>query len=757
MGLDDIRFQQILNDAKNRNQSSAGDSLIVPAHLAQMRLFMVRQGVEFFSRQDTYSLRRDFLRRVCDFNEIESRLDSIVDNFLVDGKGLFYMRPSKDLYRVHYFTKDQYRAYYDEDGELEEVQLVYSFQVRDKMASFNGLADMSLPTGQSNAYRGFGGSTRWILMKVRHGIIEQTISNEKPQFEDGAYAAPRANRQVYENTLGFIPAVEVFNNRGLNAGEGRGEFDWLASYIMQHDRMTRSIKKNLNFFGSPTLVSSRPRHDLIESESTGLASESRSSVAANSGFITLNQKRSGVGDTFMSDGEGIRVPRVISNVESGDRVNYITADPVPGDLTSYTAMYQEMIRAALGGVDDLSISSGATAYEVRTLYGRVQATAKKKCRDLYENGLCRLLSMMIFNEERIFRESLAEAMGVKKPMPFIPEENPEIAADPRARQKAEDDYRMAKEKYGAKVQELIANAIETRDIPSGVKGLIPDGDVRVEYRFKGEVFELSTQELLQNSIVTRNLQELGVSSIEALQYLFPEKTPEERAAMLSGYPFRTVEAAQRAVGVYMDVMRGLYQVPHPESPELPLAADPALNLVPFINKTLGFLQSELSYSATNNNVDPAAIPSTLTDADRARAQRGLPTELESGRRQRRDELARRFGPSGTAQSLGSGVPGNGGGTPTGSDAALIAPALGGTLAFDPANPYSSASLELGRTGQSAGPTGGMGAPDLMAGTNSGLPTDGTFGPAAGVPGTGGLPGVAGRGARRSAAGRSRAR
>jgi hypothetical protein len=66
---------------------------------------------------------------------------------------------------------------------------------------------------------------------------------------------------------------------------------------------------------------------------------------------------------------------------------------------------------------------------------------------------------------------------------------------------------------------------------------------------------LSTQELLQNSIVTRNLQELGVDSIEALQYLFPEKTPEERAAMLGGFPFRMVEATQRSIGIFIDLMR----------------------------------------------------------------------------------------------------------------------------------------------------------------------------------------------------------
>jgi len=151
----------------------------------------------------------------------------------------------------------------------------------------------------------------------------------------------------------------------------------------------------------------------------------------------------------------------------------------------------------------------------------------------------------------------------------------------------------------------------------------------------GEVFEDSSQEILQNSIVCRNLQELGVASIEALQYLFPSKTPEERAAMLSGYPFRMVEATQRSVGVFMDILRGMFQVPHPSEPDLPMAADPNLDLTPYLYRTLEFLRRELSYSGKYSDVDPASLPPSLSDADRLRATRGQPTELDQQRAQRR--------------------------------------------------------------------------------------------------------------------------
>ena len=85
----------------------------------------------------------------------------------------------------------------------------------------------------------------------------------------------------------------------------------------------------------------------------------------------------------------------------------------------------------------------------------------------------------------------------------------------------------------------------------------------------GEVFEESTEDLLNNSIVVRNLQELGVDSIEALKYLFPGKTDEERAAMLSGFPFRMVQQTQQqSLAVLLDLLGQFYQLPHPQTPDV---------------------------------------------------------------------------------------------------------------------------------------------------------------------------------------------
>ena len=48
-------------------------------------------------------------------------------------------------------------------------------------------------------------------------------------------------------------------------------------------------------------------------------------------------------------GGGLRVPRIIANVEPSDRVGYMTPDPISGDMNRYALLLREEIRTALGG------------------------------------------------------------------------------------------------------------------------------------------------------------------------------------------------------------------------------------------------------------------------------------------------------------------------------------------------------------------------------------------------------------------------
>ena len=126
------QFQEILESAKARRGDTNTDTMIVASHLAQMRTFILRRGIEFYCEQDSYGKRRDFLKSIYDTNMLEMKLDSIIDHFLCDGQGLFYFRPSGESYQLLYFPKDRYRCYRDQNNDINNVVLIYSFAVKGK-------------------------------------------------------------------------------------------------------------------------------------------------------------------------------------------------------------------------------------------------------------------------------------------------------------------------------------------------------------------------------------------------------------------------------------------------------------------------------------------------------------------------------------------------------------------------------------------------------------------------------------------------
>jgi hypothetical protein len=233
----------------------------------------------------------------------------------------------------------------------------------------------------------------------------------------------------------------------------------------------------------------------------------------------------------------------------------------------------------------------------------------------------------------------------------------------------------------------------------------------------GEVFEESTEDLLNNSIVVRNLQELGVDSIEALKYLFPGKTDEERAAMLSGFPFRMVQQTQSSINSFISLLGQFYQLPHPQMPDMPLASDPNLDMTGFLYRSLEFLRKELSYSGSYKPASTSSIPDELTSADQLRAQRGQPV---------RDEPVPNLpGINGSANggSSGTGLPGVGPG-PAGfgsnSGQSMAAGVPGAQRKPEYVQPLPGPGFTLGLPGIGPGPA--------AFGSNSGQSM------AAGVPG-----------------------
>ncbi len=592
------RLQEIINAYLEKDSDIVVDTGVVASHIAQMKLFGIRQGVEFFPSQDNFGAqRKDFLDRVIKYNKLDTRLDSIWEYFMCDGKGLFYIRPTKQSYRLYYFREHEYRTYYNVDGELDEVVIIYSYKVRRG----NGFGDdITAVNITSNKSTWNPGAKRYIRLSIKQREIEETHSDSELSFEMPVYALT-GNTKKFVNTLGFIPCVEILNNPKGFSTEGVGEFDSMANHICTHDELMRTIRKNITFFGNPTLLSSRPKTDLMESGDT--ATVQRPSIAANSGFTSpaaLSRSMFKADPVSRGIDGSIRVPRIIANLEPNDRVGYIVPDAITGDQNAFARQYREEIRTALGGVDELSISAGVTATEYKSLFGRVAATSKKKANAIYTHGICRCLELILYQEEQLFKTTLAAAAGIEKPVDLPANTTPE----------AERAYEDAMKQYNETLKKLLMACVETQMIPPGVMGLIPDGDLTVLWRWLGPVYEESTQDILNNSIVVRNLQELGVDSIEALKYLFPSKTDEERAEMLSGFPFRMVNELQGAYSQFAKLVGGMMQTPHPQAPDLPMAADPRLDLTPYLYRTLEALQKEMSYAGRYRPIDPTDEPSS---------------------------------------------------------------------------------------------------------------------------------------------------
>ena len=576
------QFEEILEAARTQDRSNQAATMVVLSHLQQMTLLMIKKGLSFYCDQDTYKSRTSFLRDVIELNRLDIRFPAIIRSFLIDGCGLFYFRPNQKLkYQIYFFNKKQYRVYHDINGQVEEVVILYDYKVKN--------SSLGLP---SDVY---GQNKRYVRLGITADEISEVESDTELSFElePGAVLTPGKTRP---NPLGFVPAVEVLNKPNASGTEGEGDFDPFMEQIVLHDNMIKNISKNIEFFGNPTLISSRPRSDLVEAADAGNAF--RPTISSQSGFGGRDTPSTRVSEPFgTAMGGGLRVPRIIANVEPSDRVGYMTPDPISGDMNRYALLLREEIRTALGGVDEISISAGATATEIKGLMGRAQATATRKNKSFLTYGFCRLLEMMIYHQEVIFRESFIAASGLKEPKP--PEEMTEESVE---------KYQKASRRFEMKLDEEIKKALSENKVPRGVIGLPEDGDRSVSYRYQGDVYEDTAYDVLQKSMVVRNMQELGVESVEALKYLFPDKNESERAEMLKGFPFRMVGQVQSAMQQFLVLLNQMLQSPHPLAPDQPLAADPRLNITPLLYRTFDHLAEELTYSGSYEPADPSFDP-----------------------------------------------------------------------------------------------------------------------------------------------------
>lgn len=588
------RIEDIVESVLERNGKGEPETLIVANHLAQLKTFGIRQGVEFIPGQDRNGLRRNLIRNITQSNKIPLVMERLWDLLLGKGKLLFYLHPTgkkKIPYKVFFFHKGQYRAYYSADGDLEEVVVAYSYKIKSPLS------------GQQDRWRKI-----WIGAKeIKWLESDSPMSPDDNELIGGQMGVGLGSldggMEIVPNELGWIPCVETSNYQ-ISEDEGADEFSWIGHQIERQDELEKMVSENLAFFGNQTLIATRSAKEVMEAfDSSGNAD----SVAAKSGFSspgsmsTRKSSPSGMGD------KGKRIKRVVGNVRADERFGYIAPDPVTGDHNLYISERRDAIRHALGGVPEEG-RAGMTAFEVKSLFGRAAATAKKKCMNLYDYGLCLIFQMAIQAEEQIWREQASQFLSsdTKALKGIIKQVYPEAKKDAI-------NQLVKSVNQTQQVPEGILQAIADAEINLPIEGIPPMGDPTVLWRWTGPVYEESSQDMLNKSIVGRNMAEDGVDRWSVLRFIYPDKTEEELKEMTgadSSIPFRRIQQTVQAIQMILGVQQQMGGIPNPGNPSIPLSA--VLNLIPSVEKIISKLQNDIFISAP---IEPSRVAQLPSDPD----------------------------------------------------------------------------------------------------------------------------------------------
>jgi hypothetical protein len=606
-------LEDLIKAVRHRDGNhSAGETLVPAAHISQMKQWMIRQGLRFFPQQDASNeVRRKLLEQVVSYNKLDLYYSGIVSTFLCCGSILWYLRPTgTSAYEIHWYgggdadnPETEYKAYYKPGGrELQEVVIRYSYE------------DYSSNTAYG-AFYGTQGNHRWVRLRITaEYIIEEKFFSQPTLYPEG-YMAPTMpvsgtmgafDRQITANSLGFIPCAESPNEPLRPGDSGNGDFNWLRNQIEAEDAMRASMVGNVFQFSSPSLITSRPATQIQEAiQESGDVSPMRPTWSSQQGFGTSSMGSSRRDDPWVRGnrygdplggsgwaGRRSRVARIIGGVEPEERFGYIFPDPINGDQWRFAQEYREGLHECLGGIDPLGMKAGMTFGEVKSLYGKVAATATRKCLSLFTYGLCKILEMVIYVEEQVFLESYKNALL-----------DPKISSNAKKYQK-----QIQETGQGPSPQEILQDFADNNMVfPPGVSGIPPFGDRTVKWVWTGPVFEKLSRDLLDDSIVVRNQQELGVGSLQALQSMFPDKDPRELKAMLTGVPFRFISSVSGSIGTMLQLQMQMMSVPDPMTGgKSPLGA--RLDLTPLIQQQIASLAKEISYGEVLQDADQFSDP-----------------------------------------------------------------------------------------------------------------------------------------------------
>lgn len=561
-------------------KNSGSESMVVPNHIKQIVLFMTRQGLEFLVDQDTPDeKRRKFIDKTIKQNKLDMYYQGIASLFIATGGVLWLMQPTLDGYSIYWFhsgkennsiddVKSQYMVYYSANGrEMQEVVIRYKYYDRSPNSMYlNATAN---------------GQERWVRLRVKTDTVTQEFFGAEPPLDvysttNGYARALQTNSFI--NTLGYIPCVESPNLPYFPGDSGRSDFAMVSDQIEAEDTVRGAIMQNIFTFGNPTLITTRSREEVMQ-KTTEIGTQS---WAAAQGFkdvssINIDNRR---GNGGWSARQHEKIVPVIGNVGADERFGYVLPDPVSPDQSRFADSYRTALHGALGGIDP-NDQSFSTFGEVKSLYGKVAATANMKSLTLWNHGLARILELCIMHEEKLYMDQFKQ---------WVLSEDPKIDVTQITQQQIE--------------QLIWQQGIEA---PINV-GLAPYGEVNVYYRYNGDVFEDSPQDKLDRTIYTRNLQELGVGSLEALDAVFPDLSLKEKKSKLSGIPFRIGNE-------YLGIMNNLMQM-HVQMTQVedPYNAGKALSLrydmTTLMDSVYTVLKREFSYGASYDEADNKDNPLT---------------------------------------------------------------------------------------------------------------------------------------------------
>jgi hypothetical protein len=558
----DSQLHAVINPEVAGAMSSTDNNLIVMNHLMQMKMFGIRQGIEFYPEQDDDNgTRRSFIEQVWDYNELDVYQDRIWDLALCTGQLLCYYRPNTDgLYTLSFFPKEDFRVEYTADNKIELAMIRYWYYETVSVTNVR--------------------QKRWIrLILTKDRIYQENYNTGAIPSFDLAFGG--MNMKEMENTLGFVPCRVIRVNPLGPGRNGVGEFEFLRSQIDDYAENVAAIRENLQFFGNPILMATRSPSELVELASLKSPNLTRAhTLTMEAGW---GAPEIGMGSTGKSPprhlqlGENLRIKKVVGNVQNDERFGFVSPPPIATEQRRHVVETREALHFALGGIDETGVHASATAYEMKVVYGKVATTALKKAKSIYTYGLCKVFEDLIAAEETLFQKTFAAAVGMEqadvnqKTIAAWREQNPDVIT------------------------------------PPGVYGLPPLGKRKVAWRWTGPVFEDSPDDMQRRSIVVRNLQELGVKSIDALNILFPDKTQREKEGMLAGgYPFRYLNAVAGTTGQMLSLYQQMMALPSQQNPDIPLIA--SIPLEPMISKSAEVIFNELNYAKPIEQLNPGESP-----------------------------------------------------------------------------------------------------------------------------------------------------